>query len=122
MTIQGKVTSGLGVAKHWIKKIESNFYDKTGKKLYSGTLNIKLDFDYEFKPDFVITKNEYGGEYDVYIKQCEVLENEAYIVRSEKNMNENGDYRLNIIEIMANINFRGKYNLKDGTVIKIKLE
>jgi len=50
-----------------------------------------------------------------------VFEKDAYIVRSEKNIKENGDYEQDIIEIVSNINFREKYNLKDGEQIKIRL-
>lgn len=119
MEIQGKVASGLGVAKHWIKKIEKIFYNKIGETLYQGTLNIKLDFNYEFKPDIIISKNEYDGEYDVYVKKCKLLEREAYIVRSGKNIDNNGDHKLNIIEIMSNVNFRKEYKLRDGETVKI---
>lgn len=122
MKIKGKVVSGLGVATYWIKKIEKVFLNKTGKRLYSGTLNIKLDFNYEFKPDFIISKDEYGGEYNVYIKKCKLWESEAYIVRSGKNINEEGDHKLNIIEIMSDVNFREKYNLKDKDNVEIKID
>jgi len=121
MTIEGKVISGLGVAKIWVSKIKKIFLDKTGKELFSGTLNIKLENDYIFKPDIIIKSKEYGGDYDVYIKRCEVLNQTAYIVRSGKNLNKNGDYKLNIIEIMSEINFREKYKIKDNQVIKVNI-
>ena len=119
VTIEGKVISGLGVAKIWVDKIKNIFLEKTGKNLFSGTLNIRLDYDYTFNPDIIIKSEEYGGDYDVYIKKCEVLEETAYIVRSGKNLKKDGDYKLNIVEIMSEMNFRDKYNLKDGQLIKI---
>jgi len=121
MTIEGKVISGLGVAKIWVNKIKNIFIERTGKELFPGTLNIKLDCNYMFEPDIIIKKDEYGGDYDVYIKKCKVLNEVAYIVRSGKNLKEDGDYRLNIVEIMAEINFRNKYNLEDGQNIKINI-
>ena len=121
MIIQGKVTSGLGVAKKWIKKMEKSFYKKTGELLFAGTLNIRLDSEYNFNPDMIIDKDEYGGNFDVHIKKCELLNETAYIVRSAKNINRDGDYKPNIVEIMAETNFREKYNLKDDDIITISI-
>ena len=121
MTIEGKVVSGLGVAKIWVNKIKDIFQEKTGRELFSGTLNIKLENDYTFNPDIIIKSEEYGGDYDVFIKRCEVLKETAYIVRSGKNLKEDGDYKQNIVEIMAEINFRDKYNLKDSQIIKVNI-
>jgi len=118
MIIEGKVVSGLGVAKIWIKKIEKNFLEKTGKKMFLGTLNLELDYEYTFKPDIIIYKHEYGGEYDVHIKKCKIFDDTAYIVRSGKNMQKNGDYKVNIIEVMSEVNFRDKYKLIDGQSVK----
>jgi len=122
MTLEGKVISGLGVAKIWINKIKDIFFNKEEKKLFPGTLNIELDYEFIFNPDMIIKKEEYGGQYDVHIKKCEVLGEAAYIVRSGKNLKKDGDYKLNIIEIMAETNFRDKYNVKDGELIKIDVE
>ena len=121
MTIEGKVVSGLGVAKNWVNKIKNVFLDKTGEELFSGTLNIKLESDYAFEPNIIIKSEEYGGQYDVYIKRCNVLGETAYIVRSGKNLKQDGDYKLNIVEIMSEINFRDKYNLRDGDILEIKV-
>jgi len=121
MTLEGKVISGLGVAKIWINKIKDIFFSKEEKILFPGTLNIELDYEFTFNPDIIIKKEEYGGQYDVHIKRCEVLNQTAYIVRSGKNLNKNGDYKLNIIEIMSEINFREKYKIKDNQVIKVNI-
>lgn len=122
MTIEGKVISGLGVAKNWINKIKDIFFYKENKRLFPGTLNIELDYEFTFKPDIIIKKEEYGGQYDVHIKRCKVLGETAYIVRSGKNLKQDGDYKLNIVEIMAETNFRDKYNVKDGELIRIDVE
>ncbi len=121
MTIEGKVVSGLGVAKNWVNKIKNIFFEETGKELFLGTLNLELDYEYTFKPDMIIKSEEYGGDYEVYIKKCKLLEEEAYIVRSGKNLKQDGDYKLNIVEIMSEINFRDKYNLKNGQIIKVNI-
>ena len=121
MTIEGKIVSGLGVAKIWVSKIKNIFWEKTEKELFLGTLNIELNHEYIFEADIIIKKEEYGGNYDVYVKECKLVDEAIYIVRSGKNLKEDGDYKLNIVEIMAEINLRDKYNLKDGDIIKINV-
>ena len=119
MILNGAVTSGLGVAKMWVSKIEDIFEKKTKIKLFHGTLNIKLEEDYTINPDWVIKPSEYGGTQNVLIKKCKLLNTEAYIVRAEKNQIGQGDYDLKTIEIISDINFRKTYNLKDGKRVTI---
>lgn len=119
MILNGKVTKGLGKAKIFINMMQESFYKKTDIKLFLGTLNVKLNEAYNLNIDNIIKAEEYGGEFNVQIQECKVFEHKAYIVRSEKNINENGDYKQDIIEIVSDVNFREKYNLKDGDNIEI---
>ena len=119
MELNGVVTSGLGVAKKWVSKIENTFEKKTKIKLFHGTLNIRLEEDYIIKPDWTINPEEYGGTQKVLIKKCKLLDTEAYIVRAEKNQTGQGDYDLKTVEIISDINFREKYNLQDGKTVTI---
>ncbi len=121
MKLEGKVTSGLGTAKMWVGKVEKAFEEKTNIKVYHGTLNIKLKDDYKINPDWIIKPEEYGGTQDVLVKKCKIKENIAYIVRAEKNQLGKGDHDLRIIEIVSNINFREKYNLKDEENIIVEI-
>ena len=122
MILKGKVKSGLGQASFWMKKAEQAFYNKIGIKLFYGTLNIELDKDYELKGNLIVLhKEEYGGTQEVYIQECEILGHKSYIVRTDKNMSENRDHPLNLIEIVSDVNFREKYNLKDEDEIKIQI-
>lgn len=119
MKIEGNVIKGLGTATYWVKKIEKAFYKKTGMKLEAGTLNIKLEDEYIFNPDFIIEAKEYGGTQNVFIQKCKILNENAYIVRAEKNAKKQGDYGLNIIEIVSDVNFRKTYGIKDGEKVII---
>ncbi len=121
MVLTGRVTSGIGTAKMWVSKIDEIFEKKTGMKVFHGTLNIKLEEDYVIEPDWIIKPEEFGGTQNVLVKKCEILEQEAYIVRAEKNQTGQGDHNLKIIEIVSDINFRQKYRLKDYDEIKIKI-
>lgn len=122
MILQGKVTSGIGIAKMWVSKIECAFEKKTGMEVFHGTLNIELDFEYTVKPDFIILPQEYGGTQKVLVEKCEILGNKAYIVRAEKNQNGTGEHNLQVLEIVSNINFREVYNLKNCDKIEVKVK
>lgn len=119
MILKGKVTSGIGTAKMWVGKIANTFEEKTGIQVFHGTLNIKLEKDYIVEPDWIIKPDEFGGTQNVLVKKCEILGNEAYIVRAEKNQKGQGDHDLKIIEIISNINFREKYKIQDNEDITI---
>ncbi len=121
MELEGSITRGIGTAKMWVGKIEKVFENKTGVKLFHGTLNIKLEKDYIVKPDWIIKPEEYGGTERVLVKSCKILDNEAYIVRAEKNQKGTGEHNLQIIEIVANINFRKTYELTDEKKITIQI-
>ena len=121
MELNGKVKTGLGNANVWVNKINDIFEKKYGLKLFSGTLNIELDKPYILESNNIILPEEYGGEYKVFVKECTLYNIKAYILRPEINNKENGDHPLNIIEIVSNINFREKYNLKNGDNVVIKI-
>lgn len=116
MILNGKVKKGLGNASFWVKKIEEIFYEKTGMKLFHGTLNIELEEPYELENYWIINKEEYGGTQDVYVQKCEILGEQAYIVRSKKTA-----HKLNIIEIVSDIKFRESFNLKDEDNINVEI-
>lgn len=121
MILEGKIVKGMGKAKIFVNMMSYVFYQITNMNLYPGTLNIKLNEPYDLKPTDIIKAEEYGGKYNVQVQECTLLEHKAYIVRSEKNLREESDYEKNIIEIISNINFREKYNLKDEDLVKIQI-
>ena len=122
MKLEAKVKSGLGEGSFWVKKIEEIFLKKENIKLFHGTLNLELENDLNIeKPDFTIEKEEYGGTEKLFVKKCTVLNQKAYIIRTEKNSKENGDHPLNVIEILSNINFREKYSLKDEDKVAVEV-
>jgi len=122
MLLKGKVKTGLGEASFWIKKAEDTLEKKTGLKLYHGTLNVELDSEYIMDKNLkVLNKEEYGGMQDVYMKECKLFGHKSYILRTEKNMSDLRDHPLNILEIVSDVCFREKYNLKDGDLIEIEI-
>lgn len=121
MILEGKVIKGIGKAKVFVNMMKDIFYQKTNIELFPGTLNVELNKPYDLKPTYIIKSEEYGGKYNVQVQECTLLGNKAYIVRSEKNLQKEGDYDKNIIEIVSDINFRKKYNLNDGKTLEISI-
>lgn len=100
-----------------------HFIKKQEQECFHGTLNIELDKDYKLEGNIqILHKEEYGGTQEVYIKECSILGDKSYIVRTDKNISENRDHPLNLIEVISNINFREKYNLKDGDEIHVLIK
>lgn len=121
MELKGKVKSGFGNASFWVDKINKIFEEKYKMKLFLGTLNVKLDNEYVLEDEEKIGANEYGGNFDVLIKECRILEHKGYIVRTEKNNQKGGDHPLDIIEIVSDINIRKTNNLKDNDNVMVHI-
>jgi hypothetical protein len=67
--LRGTVRSGKGNFSFWLAKLESYYTQKTGMKLYPGTLNIHLsDAIFPTPKDSIrLEKEEYGGRVSVSI-------------------------------------------------------
>ena len=97
------------------KDIElKEYFDYKNMKLFYGTLNIELEELYELEDYWIIEKQEYGGTQNVFVQKSEIQGIQAYIVRSEKTA-----HKSNIIEIVSNIKFREKFDLKDEDNIEV---
>jgi riboflavin kinase len=44
--LRGTVVSGRGDFSYWIERLSSHYQQKTGMRLYPGTLNLQLDHPY----------------------------------------------------------------------------
>jgi CTP-dependent riboflavin kinase len=53
-TLRGKVVDGQGNFSFWIGKLSSYYEDKTGMRLFPGTLNIQLDETYDLPNNVVM--------------------------------------------------------------------
>ncbi len=122
MNLIGKVKSGHGNASIWVEKASKIFKEKYGKDLYFGTLNIELDEKYILNSEDKILPEQYGGEYDVFVKKAKIMEDEVYILRPQINNVEGGHHSLKIIEIVSDVNLRKKYGLQDGDKVMVYLK
>lgn len=122
MKYKGKVKSGYGNASFWVGKINEVFEKKYGIKLFLGTLNVQLENEYILNNKEEIKASEYGGNFNVLVKKCEIFGHKAYILRTEKNNTKNGDHPLNIIEIVSDIYIREANNLKDEDIVEVLIK
>jgi hypothetical protein len=73
--LRGIVRSGKGNFSFWLAKLESYYTQKTGMKLYPGTLNIHLsDAIFPTPKDAIrLEKEEYGGRVSVSMARARYL-------------------------------------------------
>ena len=121
MILKGRVKSGFGNASFWVDKINPIFQRKYNMELFLGTLNLELEQEYVLEQEEKILASEYGGNFDVLIKECKVLDSKGYIVRTEKNNQTGGDHTLNIVEIVSDLSIRDLYGLKDGDEVSLHI-
>jgi riboflavin kinase, archaea type len=120
--LKGKVVSGVGNFSYWIVKLQEYYFKKTGMKLFPGTLNIELEHPYSI-PEKVIRleKEEYGGTVSVNIVACSIFGRKAFILRTDKNEQEQGHHVKTIIEVATDVKLRDRYNLNDGDVVEVEV-
>ena len=113
--LRGRVVSGLGNFGHWIDRLSSFYEQKTGMRLYPGTLNLELSADYSLPADVIrLEAAEYGGTVSVSIVPCRVLDRCAFLLRTDQNEKGIGHHSRNVIEIATDVRLRDLYQLKDG--------
>ena len=119
--ILGKVARGRGDFGFWIERLSHFYEQKTGMRLYPGTLNIELPFPYSL-PNHVIRleAEEYGGRVSVSIVPCRIFDRQAFVLRTDENDRGSGHHPRNIIEIACDIRLREAYNLQDGTWVAVE--
>lgn len=126
MTLKGKVTSGIGDLSFRMNTVEGlldAYYKKTGLSLVPGSLNVELDQIWSMPQNCIrLEKEEYSGKVSVSLLACKIFDTKAFIVRTDKvEAGQISTHPKNIIEIISDIKFRDKYNLKDGDQVEIIL-
>jgi riboflavin kinase len=119
---RGKVVSGRANFGLWIERLSSLYEEKTGMRLYAGTLNIELSSPYSLPPDVIrLEANEYGGSVSVSIVPCQIFGRQAFLLRTDQNERGTGHHLRNIIEIATDIRLRDAYQLRDGDSVEVEL-
>jgi riboflavin kinase len=120
--LRGKVVSGLGNFGQWIERLGRFYEQKTGMRLYPGTLNIELPSEYSLPADVIrLEADEYGGWVSVSLVPCRIFEHQAFLLRTDQNEKGVGHHPRNIIEIATDVRLRDLYQLKDGDSVEVEL-
>ncbi len=122
LRIKAKIISGLGEGKYYIQKkgYQKQFSEKLGINPYHGTLNLEIVNSDISKiksvPSISINGfNDYDRSYgSITCYPCIVKEITSYAIVPERSSHP-GD----VIEIISEVNFRKKYNLKDSDIIEV---
>jgi riboflavin kinase len=118
--LRGRVVSGQANFGQWIARLSSLYEQKTGVRLYPGTLNVELPSEYSLPADVIrLEAHEYGGRVSVSIVPCRIFNRRAFLLRTDQNEKGTGHHPRNIIEIAADVRLRDKYQLKDGDWVEI---
>jgi riboflavin kinase len=118
--LRGRVVSGLANFGGWIERLSSFYEQKTGMRLYPGTLNVELPAEYTLPANVIrLEAEEYGGRVSVSIVPCRIFDRRAFLLRTDQNENGTGHHRRNIIEIATDVRLRDTYQLKDGDSVEI---
>jgi len=116
------VVSGLANFGQWIGRLRNLYEQKTGIRLYPGTLNVELAFDYSLPADVIrIEGEEYGGSVAVNLVPCRIFDRPAFLLRTDQNEKGTGHHPRNIIEIATDVRLRDHYRLQDGDWVEIEL-
>jgi riboflavin kinase len=119
--LTGKVVSGVGDFSDWITKLKDHYQRKTGLMLFPGTLNVQLREEYSIPSDATrLEGKEYGGTVSISIVPCRIFEEEAVILRTDRNESGEGTHPKTLVEMACQIKLRDKYQLKDGDIVHIE--
>lgn len=120
--LKGVVVSGMGNFAFWIEKLENFYTQKTGMRLFPGTLNLRLPEPYSLPEDRIrLDKEEYGGAVSVNLVPCIVFGRRAFLLRTDQNEAGAGHHPRNIIEIATDVKLRDQYHLRDGDEVEVYL-
>jgi len=119
--VRGMVVSGQADFGVWIERLSALYQQKTGMRLYPGTLNVELPAPYSLPENVIrLEASEYGGRVSVSIVPCRVFDREAFLLRTDQNEQGIGHHARNIIEIATDVRLRDAYQLQDGDWIEIE--
>jgi riboflavin kinase, archaea type len=121
--LKGTVASGLGNFSYWLEKLERFYTQKTGMRLFPGTLNLSLPHPYSLPAQVIrLEKEEYGGTVSVSMVPCRIFDRPAFLLRTDANEAGQGHHPKTLIEIATDIKLRDAYHLQDGDEVEVHLE
>ena len=112
--------TGVGNFSYWIEKLQEHYREKTGMRLFPGTLNIELEEPFELPGGRGrLEAGEYGGTVSVSIVPCKVFGRAAVILRTDKADGEPESRK--IIEVACEVKLRERHRLRDGDWVEVEV-
>ena len=118
MRLRGRVSGGVGGLAHWMTLHADLYEEKTGVRLYPGSLNVVLDGPWRVSGEPVrLEPPEYGV--GLSMVPCTIEGLDAFIVRTDKNDRGEGDHPPHVVEVAAAVRLRDALGLRDGDEVEI---
>ena len=120
MVLKGRVVTGVGNFSYWIERLQEHYLEKTGMRLFPGTLNLQLDEPFELPRERGrLEAREYAGTVTVNIVPCSVFGRRAVILRTEKADGEPESRK--VIEVACEVKLREEHGLRDGDWVEVEV-
>jgi CTP-dependent riboflavin kinase len=117
----GFIFSGKGIPQKRIKENYDLYFRKTGMRFYEGTLNIQLENGpIENSKSIFIDENEIttdGNKTSIYLIPAKFKKDDVFILYPS-----NPFYDRSIIELLASVNLRKKYQMNDNDYVEVSIE
>ena len=126
--LAGKVQAGFGDASRWLNLFNAAYSQKLGMLVFPGSLNIALDdvfhwFDARYEDHRIwFGREEYGGERDILLLPCKLVSldhRKAFLWTPTTAARDRRDPW--VVEIVADVNLRDRFGLRDGDVVEISV-
>ncbi len=118
--LKGRIISGTGVAGKILEDYLPVFKDRFKANFFPGTLNLKLEKEWEIpkKADYIggFTKQDGTKRGGVWFVKGKIKNLPVLIIRPELTR-----HPKDIIEVIAPINIKKQYGLKDGDFLEVYL-
>ena len=126
--LYGRVTSGRGEGRYYmsLKPYKKRFKKVLGYYPYEGTLNVRLLSEYrnlDTSKCLEVEGFEYQGKryYGVKVLPAKISKDE-FAVNGALIFPEKSKHPENIVEVISPLNLRNYLSLRNGDVVKIKIE
>ena len=118
--LKGRVVTGVGNFSYWIERLQEHYREKTGMRLFPGTLNLQLDEPFELPGVRArLEAEEYGGTVSVNIVPCKVFGRPAFILRTDRADGEPESRK--VVEVACEVKLRERHGLRDGDWVEVEV-
>ncbi|HLD41952.1 MAG TPA: DUF120 domain-containing protein [archaeon] len=118
--LKGKIVSGIGVAGNILKDYLPIFKEKLKTVYFQGTLNLELEEEFEMpeNSEYIepFTKEDGTKRGGLRFARAKIKNLPVLIVKPDLTK-----HPKNIVEIMAPINIKKQYGLKDGDYLEVHI-